>query len=39
VPLKPKAYDLLTVLLSNRDRVLGKEVLLDWLWPRQVIGG
>ncbi len=37
VPLKPKAWDLLCLLLENRDRVLSKEELLDWLWPRQEI--
>ncbi|MBT8058307.1 MAG: winged helix-turn-helix domain-containing protein, partial [Gammaproteobacteria bacterium] len=38
VPLKPKAYDLLCVLLARRDQVLGKDELLDWLWPRQDVG-
>ncbi|MDJ0653635.1 MAG: winged helix-turn-helix domain-containing protein [Xanthomonadales bacterium] len=38
VPLKPKAYDLLCLLLANRDRTLGKDELLDYLWPRQDIG-
>ena len=38
VPLKPKAYDLLCVLISKRDQVLGKDELLDWLWPRQEVG-
>ncbi len=37
VALKPKAYDLLCLLLANRDRVVGKNELLDWLWPRQEI--
>ncbi|GEM_PF-1335377 len=37
IPLKPKAYDLLCLLLSNRERVVGKEEILDWLWPRQEI--
>jgi len=35
VALKPKAYDMLCVLLANRGRVVGKPELLDWLWPRQ----
>lgn len=37
IPLKPKAYDLLCLLMSNRERVIGKNELLDWLWPRQEI--
>jgi DNA-binding winged helix-turn-helix (wHTH) protein/Flp pilus assembly protein TadD len=35
VALKPKAYDLLCLLIINRDRVVGKNELIDWLWPRQ----
>lgn len=35
VPLKPKAYDLLCRLLTEPDRLLGKDELLDYLWPRQ----
>jgi DNA-binding winged helix-turn-helix (wHTH) protein/tetratricopeptide (TPR) repeat protein len=38
VPLKPKAYDLLCKLLTEPDRVLSKEELLDYLWPRQDVG-
>ena len=38
VPLKPKAYDLLCVLISNRDQIMSKDELLDWLWPRQEVG-
>lgn len=37
VPLKPKAFDLLCLLLANRERVVPKDELLDWLWPRQVV--
>lgn len=37
VPLKPKTFDLLCLLLANRERVVSKEELLDWLWPRQVV--
>jgi DNA-binding winged helix-turn-helix (wHTH) protein/tetratricopeptide (TPR) repeat protein len=37
VPLKPKAFDLLCVLLHNRERVVSKDELFDWLWPRQVV--
>ncbi len=38
VPLKPKAYDLLCRLLAEPDRVLSKDELLDYLWPRQAVG-
>lgn len=38
IPLKPKAYDLLCRLLAESDRVLSKDELLDYLWPRQDVG-
>ncbi len=38
VALKPKAYDLLCKLLAEPDRVLSKDELLDYLWPRQDVG-
>ncbi|MBT8053815.1 MAG: hypothetical protein HKN57_08315 [Xanthomonadales bacterium] len=38
VSLKPKAYDLLCKLLAEPDRVLSKDELLDYLWPRQEVG-
>lgn len=38
IPLKPKAYDLLCKLLAEPDRVLSKDELLDYLWPRQEVG-
>lgn len=37
VPLKPKSFDLLCLLLANRERVVPKQELLDWLWPRQEV--
>lgn len=37
VPLKPKTFDLLCLLLANRARVVPKDELLDWLWPRQAV--
>lgn len=37
VPLKPKAWDLLCQLLDNRNRVVSKDELMEWLWPRQDI--
>ena len=33
VPLMPKAFDTLLVLIENRDRMVGKEELLKTLWP------
>lgn len=33
VPLMPKAFDTLLVLLENRDRMVGKEELMKLLWP------
>jgi DNA-binding winged helix-turn-helix (wHTH) protein/Tfp pilus assembly protein PilF len=33
VPLKPKVLDALVALLENRGRVLGKDVLMQMLWP------
>lgn len=37
VPLKPKVYDLLCLLLDQRGRVLSRNELMDALWPRQDI--
>lgn len=37
LPIKPKAYDTLCFLLRHRDRVVGKEELLDAVWPRQIV--
>ena len=33
VPLLPKAFDTLLVLVENRDRLVGKEELMKTLWP------
>lgn len=33
VPLMPKAFDTLLVLVENRDRMVGKEELMKSLWP------
>jgi DNA-binding winged helix-turn-helix (wHTH) protein/Tol biopolymer transport system component len=33
VPLMPKAFDTLLVLVQNRDRMVGKEELMKALWP------
>jgi DNA-binding winged helix-turn-helix (wHTH) protein/tetratricopeptide (TPR) repeat protein len=37
VPLKPKAFDLLLLLVSNSGRVLSKEELFRALWPGTVV--
>jgi DNA-binding winged helix-turn-helix (wHTH) protein len=37
VPLRPKAVELLLVLVENRDRVVGKEELMRRLWPDTVV--
>ncbi|HKO98917.1 MAG TPA: winged helix-turn-helix domain-containing protein [Pyrinomonadaceae bacterium] len=33
VPLKPKVFDTLLVLVENRDRVVDKEELMQLIWP------
>jgi len=35
--LQPRVFDLILYLVSNRDRVVGKEELLDRLWPDVVV--
>ncbi len=35
LPLKPKGYDTLAFLLQHRGRVVGKQELLEAVWPRQ----
>lgn len=37
VPLKPKAFDTLLVLIENRGRVIPKEELIRLLWPDSVV--
>ena len=37
VPLKPKVFDTLLVLIENRDRVLEKDGLMSQLWPDTVV--
>ena len=37
VPLKGKAFDLLTVLVSNSGRLLSKDELMRALWPDRVV--
>ncbi|WP_405232476.1 winged helix-turn-helix domain-containing protein [Lentisalinibacter salinarum] len=38
VPLQPRVFDLLALLCRNRDRVMGKDELMDALWPNVVVG-
>ena len=33
IPLEPKAFDVLVYLIEHRDRVVGREELLDAVWP------
>src|SRR6266545_4516003 len=37
LPLKPKVFDTLLLLVENRGRVLDKEELLTRLWPDTVV--
>jgi DNA-binding winged helix-turn-helix (wHTH) protein len=37
VPLKPKVFDTLLVLVEHRGRVLDKHELMDRLWPDTVV--
>jgi DNA-binding winged helix-turn-helix (wHTH) protein/TolB-like protein/Tfp pilus assembly protein PilF len=37
IPLKPKVYDTLLLLVENRERVLEKDELLRRLWPDTIV--
>jgi DNA-binding winged helix-turn-helix (wHTH) protein/predicted ATPase len=37
IPLEPKAFDPLLYLVEHRDRVVGRDELLDQVWPEQFI--
>ncbi len=37
IPLTPKAFDILLVLLRNSDRVVAKEDLMNLVWPDTVV--
>jgi DNA-binding winged helix-turn-helix (wHTH) protein len=37
VPLTPKAFDILLVLLRNSDRMVGKDELMKLVWPDTVV--
>ena len=36
--LEPKIFEVLAYLISNRDRVVPKQELLDTLWHNQIVG-
>ena len=36
-PLGARAYDLLSALVHRRDRIVGKDELLDLVWPKTVV--
>ncbi len=37
VDVEPKAFEMLVFLLANRDRAVGKDELLNELWPHQIV--
>jgi len=37
ISIQPRVFDLLAYLVTNRDRVVGKEELLAKIWPRMVV--
>lgn len=37
IPLTAKAFDTLCALVRNRDRIVGKDELLDTVWPGRVV--
>jgi len=37
ISIQPRVFDLLAYLVTNRDRVVGKEELLARVWPRMVV--
>src|SRR6266849_4230127 len=37
IPLKPKVFDTLLVLVENRTRVLDKDELMSRLWPDTIV--
>jgi DNA-binding winged helix-turn-helix (wHTH) protein len=38
IPLRPKVFQVLAYLITQRDRVVLKQELLDHLWPAQYVG-
>ncbi len=37
VPLTPKCFDLLVILVENSGHLMGKEELIERLWPNQIV--
>ena len=37
IPLSGRAYDVLAHLVENRDRVVGKDELINAVWPHSVV--
>ena len=37
VPLTPKCFDLLVMLVENSGHLIGKEELIERLWPNQIV--
>ncbi len=37
IDIEPRSFDLLVCLLLHRERVVGKDELLERIWPRQVV--
>ena len=37
IPLRPKALDLLRILIENRPKAVAQEELYDRLWPKTII--
>jgi|SRR5687768_1785776 len=37
VPLTPKCFDLLVILVENSGHLIGKEELIERLWPNQIV--
>lgn len=38
VALESRVFDLLSYLIANRDRVVGKDELMDAVWPGRIVG-
>jgi DNA-binding winged helix-turn-helix (wHTH) protein len=38
IPLQPRVFDLLALLVRNRERVMSKDELLSELWPNVIVG-
>jgi DNA-binding winged helix-turn-helix (wHTH) protein/TolB-like protein len=37
IPLTPKCFDLLVILVENSGHLIGKEELIERLWPNQIV--